>query len=101
MPQDVNYMVEVVFSGNGEEKEAMTMKMQMESNELVVKELEGDKEYVVTVSVKSSEGGILASGTHSIPLPTEEHVPTPQGVRVTAAKKSLRVRWDVSPMYCT
>ena len=83
------------------EKEAATVVMQTETNEFefVAGKLEGDKEYIVKVSVKSSCRDILASGTHSIPLPREEHVPTPQGVRVIAVKKSLRVNWDVSPMH--
>jgi len=98
-PQDAKYVVEVVPGRKGKQKEAATVVMQTETNEFVAGKLEGDKEYIVKVSVKSSHGDILASGTHSIPLPREEHVPTPQGVRVTLLKKSLRVDWDVSPMH--
>ena len=89
-PQDAKFVVE-----------SATVVMQTETNEFefVAGKLEGDKEYIVKVSVKSSHRDILASGTHSIPLPREEHVPTPQGVRVIAVKKSLRVDWDVSPMH--
>lgn len=96
--QDATYMVEVAPSRKGEGKEAVSVEMQMETNEFVAGKLEGDKEYIVTVSARSSHGDILARGTHSIPLPREEHVPTPRGVRVTAVKKSLSVSWEVSPM---
>lgn len=94
--QDAKYTVEVVSSGKEEEKEA-TLETETKTNEFVARELEGDKEYTMTISAKSSEGDIIATGTHSIPLPKNENVPTPQGVRVTGATKSLRVKWDVSP----
>lgn len=96
--QEAKCMVEVAPSRKGEETEAMTLEMQKETNEFVAGELEGDKEYTVTVSVKSSDGNILASSTHAIPLPMAERVPTPERLRVTAVKKSLKVHWDVSPI---
>ena len=68
-----------------------------ETNEFVAARLESCKEYIVTVQAKSARGGILASGVHSIPLPTDEIVPVPHGVRVTPlSRTSLRVNWEVS-----
>lgn len=97
--REAKYTVKVVSSRKREEKEAVTLEMETETNEFVAGALEEGLEYIVTVRANSSEGTIIASGAHSIPLMRKEYVPIPQGVTVTAERKSLRVEWDVSSTY--